>query len=354
MSGMKTLLRRTAKSAMGLLPGPTKQALLQRYYQWRDSRALRAGIRYDEQNFLRGSGLLRQYRHKASIEAGLIKAYHRVEKGLALREPRPGFGRDAVDTLLRDGETFLRLHGPSSTLVRVVQALDEYVAFNQGHGVDLGWLLPRLEAMRLALQRSGSWGADAPVEAGTRLVTRDDIHAAAKLDLSNFFAQRYSVRQFAPEPVPPELIEQAVRMAQKTPSVCNRESGTVFVVTDKARMAKLMALQNGNRGFGEQAGALMIITSRQDTFLTAGERYQAWIDGGLFAMSLIYALHSLGLGSCCLNWSVEPEADQALKAASGIPQDHAVIMMLALGQLPEQFKVASSPRRPLSEVLRHL
>ncbi|MBT9455300.1 MAG: nitroreductase family protein [Burkholderiaceae bacterium] len=192
------------------------------------------------------------------------------------------------------------------------------------------------------------------MEAGTRLVRRNEIHAAAKHDLSAFFAQRYSVRQFAAEPVQAELIEQAVRMAQKTPSVCNRESGTVFVVTDKARMAELMALQNGNRGFGDQAGALMIITSRQDTFLSAGERYQAWIDGGLFAMSLIYALHSLGLGTCCLNWSVEPQADRALKAASGIPTDHAVIMMLALGHLPDEFRVANSPRRPLTEVLHYL
>lgn len=353
MSGMKTVLRRVAKSAIGLLPGQTKAALLMRYYQWRDSRALRAGMRYDQQNFLQGSGLLRQYRDRTSIEAGLIKAYHRIEKGLALREPRPGFGRDAVDTLLRDGEKFLQLHGPSVTLVRVVQALDEYVAFNKGHGIDLAWLLPRLETMRQALQQANCWRA-APVEAGTRLVRREEIHAAAKHDLSAFFAQRYSVRQFSAEPVQPELIEQAVRMAQKTPSVCNRESGTVFVVTDKARMAGLMALQNGNRGFGDQAGALMIITSRQDTFLTAGERYQAWIDGGLFAMSLIYALHSLGLGSCCLNWSVEPEADRALKAASGIPADHAVIMMLALGHLPDTFRVANSPRRPLTEVLHYL
>ncbi|MBT9494513.1 MAG: nitroreductase family protein [Paucibacter sp.] len=173
--------------------------------------------------------------------------------------------------------------------------------------------------------------------------------------MSQFFAQRYSVRQFDPAAVVEEqLIEQAVRMAQKTPSVCNRESGTVFAVRDKARMNKLLALQNGNRGFGDQAGLLMIITSRQDTFLSPGERYQAWIDGGLFAMSLIYALHSLGLGSCCLNWSVEPEADLALKAASGIPADHAVIMMLAVGHLPEQFRVASSPRRPLTDVLHYL
>ena len=59
--------------------------------------------------------------------------------------------------------------------------------------------------------------------------TRAEVHAAARWDLTDFFASRYSVRQFAEEPVPLALIETAVRLAQKTPSVCNRQSGRVHL-----------------------------------------------------------------------------------------------------------------------------
>nr|WP_295130997.1 nitroreductase family protein [uncultured Roseateles sp.] len=346
-------LKSAAKGLLQCLPKGARLALLEGLYRWRDRRDLRRAYVYDQGVFLRGSGLLRQYSHQASIEAQIIKTYHRLEKGLALAAPRPGFGRDAVDLLLTECETHLRLFGANASLRRALETLDAYIEFNRGQGADVQWLLPRLESLRARLVEAG-FGPVGPAEAGTLAVSRESIHRASRLDLSEFFAQRYSVRQFSGEPIAPALFEQAARMAQKTPSVCNRESGTAYVIQDKAKMAKLLSLQNGNRGFGDQAGALLVFTSRLDTFLSVGERYQGWIDGGLFAMSWIYAVHSLGLGSCCLNWSVEPQEDLALKQAAGIPEDELVIMMLVVGHLPEAFKVASSPRRPLDQVLKFL
>jgi len=346
-------LKSVAKGLLQALPAGVRVALLQGLYRWRDRRDLRRAYGYDQSVYLRGSGLLRQYSHQASIEAQIIKTYHRLEKGLALAAPRPGFGRDAVELLLTECETHLRLFGANTSLRRSLETLDAYVEFNRSKAADIEWLGPRLEAFRADLASLGFLSNGLP-EAGTLAVSKASIHQAARLDLSGFFAQRYSVRQFSGDSIEPALFEQAARMAQKTPSVCNRESGTAYVIQDKAEMAKLLALQNGNRGFGDQAGALLIFTSRLDTFLSVGERYQGWIDGGLFAMSWIYALHSLGLGSCCLNWSVEPHEDMALKRAAGIPDDQLVIMLLAVGHLPEQFQVASSPRRPLDQVLKFL
>ena len=86
-------------------------------------------------------------------------------------------------------------------------------------------------------------------------------------------------------------------------------------------------------------------------FFSVGERNQCWIDGGLFSMSLVYGLHSLGLGSCCLNWSVEKEADQKLRRITGIPQSEVVIMMIGVGHLPEKLVVARSMRKPLETIL---
>lgn len=346
-------LKSAAKGLLQALPAGTRLALLQGLYRWRDRRDLRRAYGYDQAVYLRESGLLRQYAHQSSIEAHIIKTYHRIEKGLALAAPRPGFGRDAVDLLLTECETHLKLFGGNASLRRSLETLDAYVAFNREQGADTQWLSPRLEALRSSLAQLGFVNAGA-AEAGTLEVSRASIHEASRLDLSRFFAQRYSVRQFSSEAIDPDLFKQAARMAQKTPSVCNRESGTAYVIQDKAKMASLLSLQNGNRGFGDQAGAVLVFTSRLDTFLSVGERYQGWIDGGLFAMSWIYALHSLGLGSCCLNWSVEPQEDLALKRAAGIPEDQLVIMLLAVGHLPEKFKVASSPRRPLEQVLKFL
>jgi nitroreductase len=68
-------------------------------------------------------------------------------------------------------------------------------------------------------------------------------------------------------------------------------------------------------------------------------------------MSLIYALHSLNIGTCCLNWSVTYETDQALRRDAGIEDSETIIMMLAVGHLPDHFSVARSSRRKVEEIL---
>ena len=68
-------------------------------------------------------------------------------------------------------------------------------------------------------------------------------------------------------------------------------------------------------------------------------------------MSLIYALHSLGLGTCCLNWSVTRERDLALRKDAKIDHSESIIMMIAVGNLPDNFSVANSSRKPVEEIL---
>jgi nitroreductase len=54
-------------------------------------------------------------------------------------------------------------------------------------------------------------------------------------------AQRRSVRQFSPEPVPHELIENAIRAAGTAPSGANQQPWTFVVVTDSELKARLRA-----------------------------------------------------------------------------------------------------------------
>jgi nitroreductase len=288
-------------------------------------------------------------RTAGSLQAQITKNYHRIEKGLALREPRLGFGADAIAHLLTDLANYLRQQGPDHATEGALNTLQAYVQFHTDKGL-------AVQTIKDALSKLRASSAGRPVEGpgGTFTVTRDDILGAARLDLTRFFSSRHSVRDFSDEPVTLDTITRAIVMAQKTPSVCNRQSGRAYVVFDKAQRAKLLSHQNGNRGFGDQASAVLVLTARADCFLNVGERHQAWIDGGMFAMSVVYALHSLGLGTCCLNWSVERATDAAFKKAAGLDDSDEVIMLLAVGNLREQFRVAQSPARPIGEVLSQL
>ena len=189
-------------------------------------------------------------------------------------------------------------------------------------------------------------------DGGTKQLQRTEIASATDFDFGAFALSRYSVRHFADKEIGREEIEQAIRWAQKTPSVCNRQSCRVHVFHDEASRTLALSHQNGNRGFGHESRAVMIVTSDLQHFHNPSERFQCWIDGGMFAMSLIYALHALNLGSCALNWSATCDRDVKLRSAVGIPDSEVVIMMIAVGHLPETFSVAQSPRKQLHEVVR--
>lgn len=333
-----------------LFPKRVHAALRSSYRALRARFRLGSALRYDRNRFTSYSGML-GFNNQAIHAAAIIKTYHRIEKGLALAAPRPGFGVQAVRQLLSELDSYLVKYAPDRVSRSALNTLHEYQAFNLRCGA--ATVADIDEGIAALFVKQGNIAADCE-EGGTCTVKRTDVFAAARMDLLPFFSNRFSVRQFTEEPVDMALIERAIGMAQKTPSVCNREAGRVAVIRNKPLQARAFALQNGNRGFGEQADKLLIVAADLRCFLNVGERYQAWIDGGMFAMSLVYALHSLGLGSCCLNWSVESGADRALRRELDLPEEWAVIMMIAVGHLPECFAVAQSPRRPFSEIIRVL
>lgn len=302
---------------------------------------------YDLKRFLQSSSIGQRVNTKAKFQALLTKEYHRIEKGLALPNPRVGFAPTVVRGLLSKLHKYQKKYGLDETGQITLNVLFAYYEFNLEHGFKDEKLAQELLELKKKIPKNEN-----PIsKGGVVKVSKQEIFATAKLDLQAFFQSRHSIRQFAPDRVDMSLIETAVKMAQKTPSVCNRQSSKVYVFGSDEDKRKVLSYQNGNRGFGDRASKVLIITSDLGHFFSIAERNQCWIDGGMFAMSLVYALHSLGLGTCCLNWCAEFKVDRALKKAVGISDSESIIMMLAVGHLPEELSVAHSARKNLNEVL---
>ncbi|PVB60723.1 nitroreductase [Labrenzia sp. 011] len=171
------------------------------------------------------------------------------------------------------------------------------------------------------------------------------------IDFLAFAEARHSIRTYEKGEVPLASIENAVRAAQQSPSSCNRQTCRAYVFTDSEAVQKVLSLQNGNRGFGDQLGGVAIITSNLSHWENAHERYQAWVDGGMFAMSFVYGLHAEGLGSVMLNWSVTHDQDEKLRKLACLPESDLVITMVGFGLLPKELKVPVSQRKPLDYAL---
>lgn len=338
------------RSIKSLIKAVLPASLLQWLKAQRESKRLLDRIRrnyeYDSARFTRWSAD-RVEKTRANFAALITMDYHRIEKALALREPRPGFGGWFIPRFLENIQKYRVNYGLDRTAEVAINTLGVYERFNTGHGVVMR---PVSEAMQ-TFRDMPSGNRLSCNEGGTTSVSAQVLKDAASLDLQAFFASRHSIRDFSDQEVDVALIEQAVSMAGYTPSVCNRQSWKAYVFSSPEIKQRVLSFQNGNRGFGDQASRVVVVTTDLQAFVTPGERNQCWIDGGMFAMSLVYALHSLGLGTCCLNWSVEMEVDRGMREVAGIPDSEAVIMLIAVGHYSDNLRVAQSARKSLHDVL---
>ncbi|AJY45017.1 nitroreductase family protein [Martelella endophytica] len=282
-------------------------------------------------------------RNRENLRARIAIGLHFLEYGSALEGAKAGHGQEKANQLAADIDTFIAHFGPDATTEIALRTLESYLAFNDESGIDLG-------AIRAVVERHGN-SRKSGLRGGVETVTADDIRRRGMIDFMSFAEARHSIRSYKNEPVPASSIEQAVRIAQQSPSSCNRQTCRARIWTEPSDIARITALQNGNRGFGDQLGGIAIITSDLAHWEHAHERYQAWIDGGMFAMSFAYGLHAEGLGAVMLNWSVTHDQDDRLRRLIDLPESELVITMVGFGVLPDRLKVPVSQRKPLDYAL---
>ena len=298
---------------------------------------------YDLKRYVSYSSIFR-IDNQIKFKADLFKRYHSIEKRLAFKHSRVGFAPEKIYNLLQKLEKYCLLYGADEVVDQALNSLLAYHNYNHQNGLNDAELLKKIMVLKSQVPETGK--SD---DGGFLVKTKAEIQHSVTKDFKSFCESRFSIRDFSPEPIDLKLIREAVKIAQKTPSVCNRQSAKVYAYQSSYK-DRILKHQNGNKGFGDQASLVLIITSDLSHFTGIGERNQCWIDGGMFAMSLVYALHSLGLGTCCLNWSMDYQADLNLKKTTGIGGEQSVIMLIAVGHLPDSFKVAWSPRKKIDDI----
>lgn len=300
---------------------------------------------YDFDRYMAHANLLEDYSVASvrRLETRLVKEFHKLEKGLALADPRPGRG---IAAALHTVSLLARLDAlsPDSRIGREARiALASYLELGRAH------LDPEV-VERIEAGLAGAAVAD-DAQGATRRLTRAHVEAAAAFDLEAFVRTRASVRDFGPEAPSPAVVERAVELARWAPSVCNRQCTRVHLFTDPGVIGPLLDAQGGARAFADRVPMVAMVTAWLGAFNTPPERYQCWIDGGLFAMSFLNALHWQAVGACPLNWARSPYNDKVARSVTGIPHDENIVMLVAVGALRDEYRVARSRRLEPSEIL---
>ena len=81
------------------------------------------------------------------------------------------------------------------------------------------------------------------------------------------------------------------------------------------------------------------------------EHNEGYVDGGLFAMSMLYSLEACGLAACPLNTMFSEENDKKTRDMLGVPDNEVFIMYIAVGRFRESSKICRSQRFGLDRIL---
>lgn len=300
------------------------------------------GFLYDFVRFLKYAGWPGSPSRKNQRDYALVMLYHGLEKSLSYKVRNPSSGWRNANEVLELVE-IAHVRGEIGDVdLAAIKVLEKFISLpGNERDVRSEEIGNRLAAIKI----------DSQDEHGAFDYSKRDFARGTLQSPEGFFFSRYSLREFKDEIVSDDVIERAVSLAMKTPSVCNRQAWAVYNVTDELARKVVLSHQNGNKPFGDKVPKILVIAADLKAFFTGSEHYQHWIDGGLFAMSLMYAFHSLGLATCPLNWSQTPAVDKSLRKKVSIKDSHTIIMVMAVGYPDEHNKVCVSARRQLKEVL---
>ena len=271
----------------------------------------------------------------------MLRENHTIEKGLSMRNPKKGFGQQKVMNLLNRLDKYMTIYyvQDSAFMDYPLSTISNYIQYTKSKGVDI----PDIEAkynqivMRLKERKYNH------IPSGIVPETKAHILGNCNSDFESLLYSRHSLRYFTKDVVSKDDIEKALKLAQRTPSACNRQGWKTHVLlNDKCH--ELMEWQGGCRGFERDIHTAILVTANLKAFLSY-EVFQAYVDGGLYAMNLINALHSMGIGTIPLSLAFQTSKLQKLQAF-GIPENEVPILIIGAGYLPENFNVAVSNREP--------
>ncbi len=269
-------------------------------------------------------------------EAVITRWYHTIEKGLAYTNYRAGFGERNIDSLLGAMENYVA-DGFSTDeffFKTALSTLNAYIIKNEQFGIDNSELKKRIAALSADENNCGGTIEFKPL-------SQEDL---SKLDYPNFFESRHSMRHFSDVPLDKERIIHALESAQHTPSACNRQGWKTVIVQDKELIAQVLKNQNGNEGFGHEFDKLLLITADIRYFSSDRELFQPYIDGGMYAMSVLNALHYEGVAAVPLSASLTLEQETNVRSLLGLDEAEVPILFIGAGNYPNECKTTRSQR----------
>jgi len=277
----------------------------------------------------------------------LIRNLHRIEKGLIMPERKKVFAKEFIeetvksfrelDLILLEENKNLYYYAKSvlNSFFEVVDRSDNTIQnalaiYN--HNV--------LEKLPVPLK----------LPYPRRNVESSNVSYEDYLKLSK---QRRSIRFFEQKRVERSLIEKAIEAALQAPSACNRQPFRLIIADDPETKNFLGSLPPGALSYYKNVPVFIAIIGDLSNYFSERDRHLIYIDGSLFAMSLMLALETLQLASCPINWPDIDHQERKLTEMLNLKSFERCVMFLGIGYPDPNGLIPYSQKKSSVEVIQY-
>lgn len=282
----------------------------------------------------------------------LRRNVHRLEKGISMQPRRAVFALDYLEETIEFYERATLTSGGATTpidkdeLSWAHDVISEYFSLVDANSPVVARASARFAATRTVFN---------PEQINRKPYMRQDsVRSQARYDdLLDLAMQRRSVRWFKQQPVPRELIDQALLVGRQGPTACNRLPYEFRIFDDPEMVKKVAAIPFGSAGYAHQIPTVIVVVGRLNHYFSPRDRHVIYVDSSLAAMGFMLALETLGLSSSVINWPDFEPLEAKMQRTLNLDFDERVIMLIAVGYADPRGLIPYSEKKSLDTLRRY-
>jgi nitroreductase len=276
----------------------------------------------------------------------LIRNIHRIEKGLLMKPRRDVFALDYIEETV---DCFIKIWNQDKVKEDdqykwFFDVLKEYFETSGKH--------PKIDELKFVfIDFTDVHNQKLDVEKSIPYF-RDEIKKP-NISFEDFYSltkYRRSVRWFLDKKVPHKLIDKALLAAKQSPSACNRQPFQYRIFDEPSLLKEVSNLPMGIKGYAHGIQMLIVVVGNLDAYFDERDRHLIYIDASLSNMTFMFALETLGLSSCAINWPDIESLEVKMEKILALEKYQRPLMCMAVGYADPNGKVAFSEKRNLEYI----
>lgn len=276
----------------------------------------------------------------------LRRNIHRLEKGLIMSPRRDIFALDYIAETVAVFVEVAKFYDVDENELRwFSDVLQEYFSLAGSHTI--------INSSREVYETAKLDGQQTEQRSIPRERRKYRLSGIGYDEFYTLCCQRRSVRWYQDKMVPRDLVDKAILAAAQSPSACNRQPFEFRIYDEPQLVEQVAGIPGGTKGFTHQFPMVIVLVGKLSAYEFQRDRHVIYIDASLAAMSLMFALETLGLSSCPINWPDVERFEREMDEALGLVPHERPVMLLSVGYAKAEGKIPYSHKKNLAQLRRY-